>query len=186
MKKFSSVLTVVGIADGIDKNAKEYKTIQVETPSVARLDTDLGERIVRVKNKTSAFNAWKVSNLQSMKGQPDFGYDFVVGDTIAGSIVKREVKTTMRNVDKKIIGFSDTYKIEVDGRVTEASTYSCIVLGDTSDEASYSQAIYDAFWSANHPLADDKRVTSLGQVGMLVEPKVTVTANEEVGALVTK
>lgn len=180
MKK-TAVLTVVGIADALDKNGKPYKTIQVSTPTISRVDTDLGEKIVKVQSRTSAFNAWEVSNLASKKGAADFGYDFVVGDTIAGSIVKREVKTTLRDSNRNIIGFADSYTIDSDGVKREASTYSTIVLGDTADEKSFEQAILDSFWAAGHPLAEDKRVTP--EIAMLVEPKVVVTADETVGVL---
>lgn len=181
MKK-TSILTVVGLADAVDKNGKPYRTIQVSTPTVARVETDLGEKIVHVQSRTSAFNAWEVSNLASKKGAPDFGFDLKVGDSIAGTIVKREVKTIVRDAAKNIVSFADTYTIDgADGVKREASTYSAIVLGDSADEKSFEQAIFDAFWNAGHPLKEDSRVTP--KVAMLVEPKVTVTANEEIPAL---
>lgn len=185
MKK-TSILTVVGMADAVDKNGKPYKTIQVSTPTVARVETDMGLQTVFVQSRTSAFNAWEVSNLASKKGQPDFGFDLKIGDSIAGTIVKREVKTTIRDANRNVIRFDDTYEIAgADGTKRQASTYSAIILGDSSDEKSFEQAILDAFWSAGHPLKEDTRVTP--KVAMLVEPKVSVTADEEIPALeVTK
>lgn len=183
MKK-TSILTVVGLADAVDKNSKPYRTIQVSTPTVARIETDLGEKIVHVQSRTSAFNAWEVSNLASKKGAPDFGFDFKVGDSIAGTIVKREVKTIVRDANRNVTGFTDTYIIESDGVSREASTYSAIVLGDSSDPDSFEQAIKDAFWNAGHPLKDDSRVTPT--IAMIVEPKVAVKADEAIGALEAK
>lgn len=182
--KTTSILTVVGLADAVDKNNKPYRTIQVSTPSVARVETDMGLKTVYVPTKTSAFNAWEVSNLASKKGASDFGFDLKVGDSIAGTIVKREVKTIVRDALKNITHFADTYVIESDGVKREASTYSAIVLGDTSDPESFEQAIKDSFWNAGHPLKDDTRVTGVAaQVAMIVEPKVSVKADEEAPVL---
>jgi hypothetical protein len=177
----TSVLKVIGIVEGTDKNGKDFKTISVSTPGLINAETEIGLVAVKMPTRVGTFNAWQESYLKSRKGQPDFGFDLEVGDTLMGTIVKRTVKSTLRDADRKIIGFADSYEIE-DKETKEkraASTYSAVVLADSADAVGFEQAIRDAFWQNDRPLADDSRVLAITGPARLTEP---VGLGETVGA----
>lgn len=168
MKK-SSFLRVISVTEAQDKNKKSYNNIVVATPGVITIMTDEGEKSVKVKSRQSSFNAWQESYLESMNSQPDFGYDVKEGDLLAGTIVTRKVKTAIRNSEKEITGYADTYVIENEGRAdTITNEYSTVVLGDTSDEEGFDAEIRKTFRRADHPLVDDPAVTG---IALLAAPK---------------
>lgn len=172
----TSVMTVVAIVDGEDKNGNKYRNIVVQTPSVAMVDTGIQVVPVKVKPRLSSFNAWEVSYLESNKGLPDFGYDFQVGDVLAGTIVTRKVLTAIRNDKREIVGYQKTYSIENEGRAsTITDEYSAVVIGDTADGQSFDAEIRKAFRRADHPLLDDATVT---KIAVLADPEVVGSAIE--------
>ncbi len=165
----TSVLTVVAITDATDKNGKSYRNIVVETPSVAMVNAGDGhERAVKVKPRRSSFNAWEESYLESNKGLSDFGFDFVVGDVLAGAIVTRKVLTAVRNEDREIVSYNRSYTIENEGRpATTTDEYSAVVLANTADEQGFETEVRKAFRRADHPLLDD---SSIVKVAILADP----------------
>lgn len=167
MKK-SVILRVINTVDYKDKNGNSYRNIQVATPGVVRLFTDEGEMSVKVKSRTSSFNAWEVSYLLNLKGGSDFGWDVKKGDILAGTIVTRKVKTAVRDSSNVITHYEDTYIIENEGRQpTVTNEYSAVVLGDTADEAGFEAAIRQTFRRADHPLVEDIQQS----IALLAPPK---------------
>lgn len=167
----TSVLTVISITDAKDKNGNDYRNIVVETPSVAMVETALGNVAVRVKPRRSSFNAWKESYLESNKKAPDFGYDFVVGDVLAGAIVTRKVLTAIRDSKdpKVIVRYEKTYTIENEGRPdTTTDEYSAVVLANSADGQGFESEVRKAFRRADHPLLDDSSITKLA---ILADPE---------------
>lgn len=174
----TSVLTVVAITEDKDKNGNVYRNIVVETPSTAMVSTALGEMAVKVRPRRSSFNAWEESYLESNKGLSDFGYDFQVGDVLAGSIVTRKVLTAIRDDARKIVRFEKTYTIENEGREdTVTDEYSAVVLGNSADEQGFEAEIRKAFRRADHPLLDDAIVT---KSAILADPEATELIGQSV------
>lgn len=95
--KTPSLLKVVKIIETnekgqplVDKNGKEYKRISVQTNGSKVITDEQGNNIkIKVAPRESSFHAYKESYLPS--GKMEFGYDFLVGDLVAGDIVKRKV-----------------------------------------------------------------------------------------------
>ena len=167
----TQTLKVISIEDAVDKNKKPYRKIGVSTPSAINADTENGVMSVKVAPRLSSFNAWGESYLNSRKGGADFGFDVAVGDLLAGTIVKRSCLATLRDADGNITGFADHYVIPNDKKEdTKASSYSAVILANSADEVGFEQAIRDAFWSQDKPLANDPRVLAITGPARLTEP----------------
>jgi len=158
----SRLLIVTGISDEkTDKNGMPYVTVSVSQPSRKRItDEATGESyIVKTKARSTAFNAWKHSYLEvagiakdlgkeieALKpneyadAKPDFAYTLEEGDRVEGDIITREV---------------EPYSIvnEETGEEREVDTYSCAVLGNTSD-ASFKNLIKQTFNRNGHEVLE--------------------------------
>lgn len=150
--KISKNLTVVAIAAPVtDKNGIAYKQITVSTASQKLTFNEVGQATIsRIMPRKGTFNAWEKNypemlNLARKKGvemeeltqedlksvSADFAYDLKVNDKLLGDVVTRKV---------------EPYEVpNNDGEVRVVDTYSCVVLGDTSDEESFEAAIKTTF-----------------------------------------
>ena len=155
--KVSKLLTVTGVEEKKDKNGLNYKTISVSTASERDVvDEETGEVFkVPVKSKKSSFNVFEhnyleLSALRDELGvakfkdipkerlseiAPDFGYQLEIGKKVEGDIITRRVVP---------------YSIErEDGKTQIANTYTCVVLGNTTEE-DFDISIEKEFTRRNH------------------------------------
>jgi len=142
-------LKVINTEIKTDKNGREYNLVSVETPSKVATLSATGEKIaVKVKNRASAFTAYKESYLND---KPEFGWDLVKGDHIAGNLETRQVLP---------------YDIEgTDGTIREANSYTAIVLGDT-DSPSFAIEVAKAFKAADKTIVVEETANAIADASV--------------------
>ena len=128
----SKLLFVSGISEvKLDKNEREYKTIQVTKVEHQEVINPLtGKKTVALGNKrTSAFNAYKENYL----GEMDLGWESKVGQALLGDLVSRN---------------TTDYEIESDGVTRTVSSATAVVIGDSNDDVTFEKNTQRAFASA--------------------------------------
>ena len=135
-----SFVTVVGISDmRQDKNGNDFRTITVQNP-VFQTVVDEASGDVRTE-LTPALKGTRSAYEESyLDGTKDWLANAQVGHIIGGRVEKRAVE------QYDFIG--------KDGSARIASSYTCPVFGDTTQE-SWESVVKTAFRNSGHPLPGD-------------------------------
>lgn len=160
-----SIISVSGISKvKEDKNKKSYKTVEFSTPStVSHIDMETGELIkLRVQPKRTAINLYEESYLDS---NPQFGWDFQLGERTFGDVVTRKVTPYQ-------IPTLDKDGIPTGSRTVDTST--TVVFGD-SEAANWESLVKNAFKSRGHEILEAIPASFSLAPGQSVDSKVEAT-----------
>jgi hypothetical protein len=139
-----NLLKVVATEVRQDKNGRNYKYVQFETPNKKAIIDELGNRvIVKTPSRLMGATFYEKSYLND---KPEFGWDLEKGESLEGDIATRNVASY------EIVDSSS-------GEVREATSYSAIVLGD-SNAKDFEIKVEKAFTSAGHDIIADKEVAA--------------------------
>lgn len=139
-------------------NGKSYAVIQLSTPASTMVD--INGTMTRVKLKPESvrgITGFEVSNLPSLKDQPDYEWTLEVGEVVQGDRVTRKVEpyfipdSTMSDKSGNPVAKGPVVKDGKTGRMVDTAT--CAVLADTDDKEGFEIAILNAFKRKNHKLA---------------------------------
>jgi len=140
------IIKVVKVSDlRLDKNNKEYRTIEFETSNYKIITSeDTGENIkVRIEPRRNKLNVWQESYVN---GEPSFGYDYQIGEFVMGDIITANV---------------EEYQIPTKTEPYKTSIYTCIVLGDSTKD-NWNKKIERTFENNNKIIVIPKHISLTG------------------------
>ena len=163
-----------------DKNGNDFNVLEISTPCYVYTTNSKGVKTaIKQKPRTvRGITGWLESNLESLKGKPDYEATLEEGDEIQGDIVTRKV------VPYFIADRDGTAK-DKQGPVKKAGktgrmvdTASVVVFADTDDQESFDVAAAVAFKRKGHTIAEQSAVQALA-ISKTTEDPAKVDEDED-------
>lgn len=122
-----------------DSNQRIYKQLFLKGNDMKYVN--VGGKTVPIRTEARE-SSIIVRESRYLDDKPDFGWDFKIGERVAGAIVTREVMP-YEITDQKT------------GEVRTVTTYTRPVLGDTTNKAAFEVAVRREFNAQGHPLMEE-------------------------------